>query len=80
MITFQGTEIEIFGVRSPQSGLFTVIIDEDVAGSGNAFSNRFETNSSIFHKADLAAGVTHNLRLVNGNGTLYFDYAIARNE
>ena len=79
MITFKGSEIELFGVRSPESGLFTVMIDEDEVGSGNSFSNRFETNSSIFRKTDLAPGFTHSLRLVNGNGTLYFDYAVIRN-
>ncbi|KAH8079935.1 hypothetical protein HD553DRAFT_362580 [Filobasidium floriforme] len=80
IITFRGSTIEIFGVRSPDSGHLTVEIDEEEVVSINAYSDRFITNSSIFKTTDLGAETTHSLRLINGNGLMYFDYAVVGNQ
>lgn len=80
IITFRGSTIEIFGVRSPDSGQLTVEIDEEEVASVNAYSDRFVTNASIFKTTDLEAETTHSLRLINGNGLMYFDYAVVGNQ
>jgi hypothetical protein len=80
IITFRGSTIEIFGVRSPDSGQLTVEIDEEEVVSINAYSDRFVTNSSIFKTTDLESETMHSLRLINGNGLMYFDYAVVDNQ
>jgi hypothetical protein len=57
-----------------------IILDDKQVARDTSFSAAFTPNASIFRTGGLDPGVLHRLRLVNGNGTMYFDHAEVTNK
>jgi hypothetical protein len=80
-IDFEGSTIVIYGAQGPDAGGFSVSIDgQEKSGDHNAQAVTFTPNATIFSASGLDPEVPHKLRMTNGGGTLYFDYAVVNNE
>jgi hypothetical protein len=78
-LTFWSESITIYSCQSPVSGQYAVILDDRQVALSSAYSPVFRSNVSIFEKTGLEPGKEHRVRLINGNGTLFFDWAELKN-
>ncbi|KAF5351626.1 hypothetical protein D9756_007762 [Leucocoprinus leucothites] len=69
-VTFSGISVRIFGTASPDSGNYSVLLDDRQSPIFSARSSFTNTNTLLFFASGLAANTTHQITIRNEGGLL----------